>query len=59
LFNFIKNITKETELFDARVRLSDPPPYTRNFERARRREFHPLELILAKAAPQNGGQPGH
>jgi hypothetical protein len=34
-------------------------PHARNFERARLREFHPLELVLAKAAPHQGDQPGH
>jgi hypothetical protein len=62
LFNLIKKLTKEMELFlDLRSLLSWIPhlSYTRNFERARLREFHPLELNAAKAAPHHGVQPGH
>jgi hypothetical protein len=53
LFNLIKKLKKETELSS----ISVPSPYMANPERARLREFHPLELILARAAPHHGGQP--
>jgi hypothetical protein len=57
LFNLIKKLTKETELFLSDIRLSDP--HTHIFAYSRLREFYPLELIVAKAAPHHGGQPGH
>jgi hypothetical protein len=54
LFNLNKKLTKETELL---LWLSDPSSYMANPERARLREFHPLELTPARAAPCHGGQP--
>jgi hypothetical protein len=36
---------------------SSPQTHIRAY--SRRREFHPLELTLAKAAPHHGDQPGH
>jgi hypothetical protein len=59
LFDLIKT-KKLTKTRDgASPRLSDPTPYMANAERARLREFHPLELIPARAAPYHGGQPDH
>jgi hypothetical protein len=55
LTELLRNITFSTiPTFGSPITLS-----MANHERARLREFHPLELILARAAPYHGDQPGH